>query len=235
MIDDVLVRVPRALVEAARAARDYPECGCPEPPMCRLCQSAMLADRDIAQAILAAPPLDVGEGDEAMVAATVDAESQATACVTAANVQKARSARTALLTRLATLRAEVARLGSENVELARELADVGRLAEERLSHANQLQSDIEAEQDGRLALRKRLGAREDETFGAFIERLAINAASVPAEVHERGWQWRPVTEDTAFAPPFSTIRVCRGCDCLVAGGPTVCGRCAGDAALGGGK
>lgn len=49
---------------------------------------------------------------------------------------------------------------------------------------------------------------------------------VPAEVHERGWQWRPVSSDTAFAPPFATIRVCRGCGCLVAGGPTVCMRCA---------
>jgi len=39
-------------------------------------------------------------------------------------------------------------------------------------------------------------------------------------------QWRRVSEDTAFAPPFSTIRVCRGCGCLVAGGPTACNRCA---------
>lgn len=46
-----------------------------------------------------------------------------------------------------------------------------RLAEERLAHANQLQADIEAEMQGRLALRKRLGAREDETMGAFLERL----------------------------------------------------------------
>lgn len=55
-------------------------------------------------------------------------------------------------------------------------------------------------------------------------------APVPAEVHERGWQWRPVDGDTAFAPPFATIRVCRSCDCLVAGGPNICGRCAKDAA-----
>ena len=51
------------------------------------------------------------------------------------------------------------------------------------------------------------------------------AGEVPAEVHERGWQWRPVG-DGAFAPPFGTIRVCRGCGCLVAGGPTACVRCA---------
>lgn len=54
-------------------------------------------------------------------------------------------------------------------------------------------------------------------------------ATVPAGVHERGWQWRPTGEDTAFAPPFGTIRVCRHCGCLVAGGPNACARC--DAAL----
>jgi len=43
---------------------------------------------------------------------------------------------------------------------------------------------------------------------------------------ECGWQWRPVTTDTAFAPPFGTIRQCQGCGCLVAGGPTACVRCA---------
>jgi hypothetical protein len=49
---------------------------------------------------------------------------------------------------------------------------------------------------------------------------------VPAWVHECGWQWRPVSPDGAFAPPFGTIRQCRGCGCLVAGGPTACVRCA---------
>lgn len=51
------------------------------------------------------------------------------------------------------------------------------------------------------------------------------AAAVPEDVRVGGWQWRPVDADTAFAPPFSTIRVCRACGCLVAGGPTACGRC----------
>jgi hypothetical protein len=101
-----------------------------------------------------------------------------------------------------------------------------RLADERLAHANQLQADIEAEQQGRLALRKRLGARDDETMVAFLERLATMAGVVPADVHERGWQWRPTATDTAFAPPFGTIRQCRVCGCLVAGGPTACVRCA---------
>lgn len=34
--------------------------------------------------------------------------------------------------------------------------------------------------------------------------------------------------DGAFARPFGTIRVCRGCGCLVAGGPTACARCVRD-------
>lgn len=105
--------------------------------------------------------------------------------------------------------------------------DAERLADERLAHANQLQADIEAEMQGRLALRKRLGARGNETMGALLERLATMAGAVPVEVPECGWQWRPVTTDTAFAPPFGTIRQCQGCGCLVAGGPTACVRCAG--------
>lgn len=119
-------------------------------------------------------------------------------------------------------------LSAQRIErdLRQQLAHASALADERLAHANQLQADIEAEMQGRLALRKRLGAREDETMGAFLERLATMAGVVPVEVHERGWQWRPIDKDTAFAPPFGTIRKCRVCGCLVAGGPTACARCA---------
>jgi hypothetical protein len=42
-----------------------------------------------------------------------------------------------------------------------------------------------------------------------------------------GWT---VLRDGAFASPFGTIRKCIDCGCLVAGGPTRCGRCARDAA-----
>jgi Domain of unknown function (DUF3850) len=38
--------------------------------------------------------------------------------------------------------------------------------------------------------------------------------------------WAQVNQDTAYAAPFGTIRVCHGCGALVAGGPTACGRCA---------
>ena len=40
-----------------------------------------------------------------------------------------------------------------------------------------------------------------------------------------GW-WHSVSDDTAYAHPFGTIRQCCGCGCLVAGGPTACVRCA---------
>jgi RNA polymerase subunit RPABC4/transcription elongation factor Spt4 len=59
-----------------------------------------------------------------------------------------------------------------------------------------------------------------------------NTESVPAAVRESGWQWRPVDGDTAFAPPFGTVRACLDCGCLVAGGPTRCRRCAADVAPG---
>jgi len=124
------------------------------------------------------------------------------------------------------LGARVGHLLDEMDEWIARAGESERLADERLAHANQLQADIEAEMQGRLALRKRLGAREDETMGAFLERLATMAGVVPVEVHECGWQWRPTTTDTAFAPPFGTIRQCRVCGCLVAGGPTACARCA---------
>jgi hypothetical protein len=54
-------------------------------------------------------------------------------------------------------------------------------------------------------------------------------ASMRAIVRESGWQWRPVDGDTAFAPPFGTVRACLDCGCLVAGGPARCRRCAADA------
>jgi len=56
-------------------------------------------------------------------------------------------------------------------------------------------------------------------------RKRLDVGGVPREVHERGWQWRPIDGDTAYAPPFGTIRACRVCGCLVAGGPTACVRC----------
>ena len=50
--------------------------------------------------------------------------------------------------------------------------------------------------------------------------------AIPSEAHEG---WRKVG-DGAFAPPFGTVRVCIGCGCLVAGGPTRHSRCVKDSA-----
>ena len=68
--------------------------------------------------------------------------------------------------------------------------------------------------------------RENEVLRSNSDHLSSDAVVVPVEVHEHGWQWRPTATDTAFAPPFGTIRQCRVCGCLVAGGPTACARCA---------
>lgn len=59
------------------------------------------------------------------------------------------------------LGARVGHLLDEMDEWIERAGEAERLAEERLAHANQLQADIDAEQEGRLALRKRLGARDD--------------------------------------------------------------------------
>ena len=54
-------------------------------------------------------------------------------------------------------------LSAQRIErdLRQQLAHVSTLADERLAHAHQLQADIEAEMQGRAALRKRLGARNE--------------------------------------------------------------------------
>lgn len=56
------------------------------------------------------------------------------------------------------LGARVGHLLDEMDEWIERAGEAERLADERLAHANQLQADIEAEQQGRLALRKRQGA-----------------------------------------------------------------------------
>ncbi len=50
---------------------------------------------------------------------------------------------------------------------------------------NALQQDLEAEQAGRLATRKRYGARDDETFGQFLERVLGSPIPAVAQREER--------------------------------------------------
>jgi hypothetical protein len=68
------------------------------------------------------------------------------------------------------------------------------------------------------SLMKKYGAYENETLAEFLKRLATKDTG-------QATAWVPVTDDTAFAPPFGTIRKCDVCGCLVAGGPTRCARC----------
>ena len=70
----------------------------------------------------------------------------------------------------ATLDALCLKVIAERDEARKQLGEALINSEERLAHANQLQADIEEEQRGRLLLRERHGARDDETFGMFIER-----------------------------------------------------------------
>lgn len=52
-----------------------------------------------------------------------------------------------------------------------------------------------------------------------------SVSDLPQDETVTAAHWHPVG-DSAHAAPFGTIRVCRSCGCLVAGGPTACGRCA---------
>ncbi|HEU4407286.1 MAG TPA: hypothetical protein VFS43_18605 [Polyangiaceae bacterium] len=71
---------------------------------------------------------------------------------------------------------------------------------------------------------------------AALQRLPVLGGEAPAPAggeiappgEPRSWH---AVGDGAFAPPFGTVRSCRGCGCLVVGGPTACGRCAADEAL----
>ena len=78
-----------------------------------------------------------------------------------------------------------------------------------------------------------LAARQ-EAFRQFQEQHQCDVADLNRRLGEAvstietlrsGTSWRRVSDDTAFAPPFGTIRKCRVCGCLVAGGPTCCVRC----------
>ena len=62
-------------------------------------------------------------------------------------------------------------------------------------------------------------------LAAVEEERERDVETVPDAVHEGGWQWRPTSPSTAFAPPLGTIRACDACGALVAGGPTRCIHC----------
>lgn len=45
------------------------------------------------------------------------------------------------------------------------------------------------------------------------------------DLEQRTPEWRSTSGDTAYAEPFTTIRACIDCQCLIAGGPTRCKAC----------
>lgn len=61
------------------------------------------------------------------------------------------------------------------------VAQLARELEEMVAERNAYVAEIEGEREGRLDLRRRLGARDDEIFSAFIERLAEERDAAMAE------------------------------------------------------
>ncbi len=98
------------------------------------------------------------------------------------------------------------------------------LEAERAAHAataaerDEARASLEAERgDHRQTLRERDAAARD----------LAEALSRAGKAEQQSAAWAQVG-DGAFAYPFGTVRKCIGCGCLVAGGPTRCGRCASD-------
>jgi hypothetical protein len=108
MTDDmVTVRVPRALVDAVREAREGCGCDAHENAICFACSRPAVT---LARAILSALPLDVEAGDEEMVEALATVAYDDGAAGAGALSYAVANVSDALLARLATLRAEVARM-----------------------------------------------------------------------------------------------------------------------------
>lgn len=84
---------------------------------------------------------------------------------------------------LVTARQELDRQArAHRAEMRQAMEQVGqatRSYEAMQAERNAATAELEAEQAGRLEFRKRFGALESETFGAFVERLASEAARVP--------------------------------------------------------
>lgn len=118
----------------------------------------------------------------------------------------------------------------ELIEAAERLGELryrwGEFSASNLATLHSLNAQLTAATARAEALTSRITDIADNALGLQVP----GTDPIPADVHERGWQWRPTAADTAFAPPFGTIRQCRVCGCLVAGGPTACARCAEEGA-----
>lgn len=67
-------------------------------------------------------------------------------------------------------------------EHGEEVSRLTRDYEHMMDERNTLRSDIEAEQSGRMELRNRFGAQENETFGMFIDRLVKECGQARTEL-----------------------------------------------------
>ena len=108
-------------------------------------------------------------------------------------------------------------------------ARVGHLLDEMdewIGRAGEAERMVESARRSLASVADHMTDHAYQELASALESPPRIAVVVPVEVHEHGWQWRPTATDTAFAPPFGTIRQCRVCGCLVAGGPTACARCA---------
>lgn len=96
---------------------------------------------------------------------------------------------------------------AERRQLLKELAEANRLAEERLRLAACLQADLEAEQSGRLEIRRKHGAGDEETMGGFIERLATERDAARAALARLRAKVGPVVEWwRAYTPALVDMR-----------------------------
>jgi rubrerythrin len=88
------------------------------------------------------------------------------------------------------------------VEVEEELADLKDVINDSLPHYHN--SDEEGDECNE--------AEKVEAAGDTLRRMNTNGQ-------------RRIDSQTAWIPPFGFIYKCGGCGCLVAGGPTACGRC----------
>jgi hypothetical protein len=79
-----------------------------------------------------------------------------------------------------------------------EAAEVEALKRDLQAQLAQAEKDWKAELDGTLALRKRFGAKDDETFPAFVERLAQDLAQAVKERDEFKRKYEAVKDDPDY-------------------------------------
>ena len=130
--------------------------------------------------LVAAPPRDV-DGLDRLLADAVARAEQAEAELALCQAELA-LCQGDLASQTASRDMEVREARSEVREAQNATAEATQLAEERAAERNDLAEQIEGNLNGARTLRQRYGAREDETFGAFVDRLAAERDGMQLEV-----------------------------------------------------